>query len=210
VGTNSDRCVGSGAHALGGSGDLASRCGERPWWALEEPLAIGHSELVRFARSVRVLSAALTALFAGAMLLIRVVLVPFWRRLSPDAFRGWFRDHSGRIGAVMFPLGAAATLSATAAAVVSRDLPRARRRPLWLAAACTIGVTVVTMVVNEPANEQFNGRDLPVEETPALLVCWRRWHTIRVLLGAVAAVSAVRGLSHHSRSHGTLPTPDRP
>jgi hypothetical protein len=124
--------------------------------------------------------------------------VPFWQRLPPDAFRGWFRDNSGRIGAVMFPLGAAATLSATAAAVVSRDLPRARRRPLWLAAACTIGVTVVTMVVNEPANARFNGHDLRVEETSALLARWRRWHTIRVLLGAVAALSAVRSLSDHS------------
>jgi hypothetical protein len=157
---------------------------------------MGQSDQVRFARRVRELSAALTALFAGAMLLIRVVLVPFWQRLSPDAFRGWFRDHSGRIAAVMFPLGAAATLSATAAAVVSRDLPRARRRPLWLAATCTIGVTVVTMAVNEPANEQFNGHDLPDGETPALLARWRRWHTIRVLLGAVAAVSAVRSLSY--------------
>jgi hypothetical protein len=154
---------------------------------------------VRFARSVRGISAALIALFTGAMLVIRVVFVPFWQRLSPDAFRRWFRDNSGRIGAVMFPLGTAATLSATAAAVVSRDLPRARRQPLWLAAACTIGVTVVTMLVNEPANEQFNGYDLPVDETPALLVRWRRWHNIRVLLGAAAAVSVARSVRSAAR-----------
>jgi hypothetical protein len=153
---------------------------------------------MRLARSVRGISAALSALFAGAMLLIRVVFVPFWQRLSPDAFREWFRHNSRRIGAVMFPLGAAATLSAIAAVLVSRDLPRPHRRPLWVAAACTIGVTTVTMVVNEPANEQFNGYDLPVDETPALLVRWRRWHTVRVVLGAAAAVSAVRSLSHHS------------
>src|SRR5438876_218312 len=98
-------------------------------------------------RSVRETSAALAALLAGAMLLIRVVLVPFWQRLAPDAFRDWFRDNSGRIGAVMFPLGGAATLSATAAAVVSRDVPRAQRRALLVAAACTIGVTAVTVVI---------------------------------------------------------------
>jgi hypothetical protein len=129
------------------------------------------------------------------MLLVRVVLVPFWQRLSPDEFRDWFRENSGRIGAVMFPLGGAATLSATAAAVVSRDLPRAERRRLWQVAACSIGVTAVTVVVNEPANEQFNGHELAVDETPALLARWRRRHTVRVLLGAAAAVGAVRGLS---------------
>jgi hypothetical protein len=152
------------------------------------------------ARSVRNVSAALTALFAGAMLLIRVVLVPFWQRLPPDAFRVWFRANSGRIAAVMFPLGGAATVSTLAAAVVSRDVPRAQRRPLLLAAACTVGVTVVTMVVNEPANERFNSHELAVDETTALLTRWRRWHTVRVLLGAAAAVNAIRSLSDHSRA----------
>jgi hypothetical protein len=137
------------------------------------------------------------------MLLIRVVLVPFWQRLPPDAFRDWFRSNSGRIEAVMFPLGGAATVAAAAAVVVSRNLPRAERRPLWLAAACTIGVTAVTLVVNEPANAQFKGHELAVDETPALLDRWARWHTVRVLLGVAAAVGAVRSLSgspvHRSR-----------
>ena len=132
-------------------------------------------------------------MLAGAMLLIRVVLLPFWQRQSPDAFRDWFRANAGRIGAVMFPLGGAATLSATAAAVVSRDVPRAQRCTLILAAACTVGVTAVTVVVNEPANEQFVGSELPIDETPALLTRWRRWHNVRVLLGAGAAIYAARG-----------------
>jgi uncharacterized membrane protein len=134
------------------------------------------------------------------MLLIRVVLLPFWQRLSPDAFREWFRSNSGRIAAVMFPLGGGATLSAGAAAVVSRDVPRAQRRSLWLAAACAVGVTVVTLLVNEPANEQFNGHELSVEETPAVLARWRRWHNVRVVLGAAAAAGAIRGLSTSSDS----------
>jgi hypothetical protein len=75
---------------------------------------------------------------------------------------------------------------------------RAQRRSLLLAAACAVGVTVVTVVVNEPANEQFIGTELPVDETPALLARWQRWHTVRVVLGTVAAISAVRGVSDHS------------
>src|SRR6476620_3272675 len=99
-----------------------------------------HCGRVMTSRSVRSISAALTALFAGAMLVIRVALVPFWERLPPDAFRDWFRVNSPSIEALMVPLGGAATVSATAAAVVSRDMPRAQRRPLLLAAACTVGV----------------------------------------------------------------------
>ena len=79
---------------------------------------------VMTSRSVRNISAVLTALFAERMLVIvwgaRAVLAAVAAgRVSAHRFR----VNSPRIGALMFPLGAAATVSATAAAVVSRDVP---------------------------------------------------------------------------------------
>src|SRR5438105_14524435 len=91
-----------------------------------------HSEGVILSRGIRAAAPVLTSMLAGAMLLIRVVLVPLWERLSPEAFREWFRDHSGRIGALMFPLGGAATLSATTAANASPDLAPPGRAALPL------------------------------------------------------------------------------
>ena len=41
-------------------------------------------------RPLAVLSAVLTGALAGAMVLIEVVLVPFWRRVPPAEFRAWF------------------------------------------------------------------------------------------------------------------------
>ncbi len=146
------------------------------------------------ARRSREAATLLTGMLAGAMLLIRFVLVRFWQRLPPEAFREWFRDNSGRIGAVMFPLGGAATASTVAAATLSRGLPRTNRRSLWLAAACSVGVAAVTVLVNEPTNEQFNGHELSLADTPAALARWRRWHNVRVLLGTAAAIAAVRSL----------------
>jgi len=54
-------------------------------------------------------SELLTGLFVGAMLLIAVSLVPYWRSLPAAAFRAWFVANSFRIGKVMVPLGIAAT-----------------------------------------------------------------------------------------------------
>jgi hypothetical protein len=150
---------------------------------------------VNLSRLIRAAASVLTGMLAAAMLLIRVVLVPFWEWLPPEAFREWFRKNSGRVGALMFPLGGAATLSATTAAITSRDVAPTDRRRLWLSAGCSIGVTAVTLFVNEPANKRFNGRELLLKDTPALLARWRRWHNVRTLLGFAAAFIMIRALS---------------
>jgi hypothetical protein len=48
-------------------------------------------------RPLAVLTAVLVGLLAGAMVLIEVVLVPFWRGLPPAEFRAWFAARSSAI-----------------------------------------------------------------------------------------------------------------
>ena len=66
---------------------------------------------------------------AAAMWLIRVVLVPSWRRMRPSEFRAWFRAHGKRIGAVMIPLGVGSFVAATGAAVLDRQRGRSFAPP---------------------------------------------------------------------------------
>src|SRR5688572_29691255 len=70
----------------------------------------------RIAGPLAVLGAVNAGLLAGGMVLIEVVLVPFWRGTSPTEFRGWFTTHSGRIRSVMRPLGAGGVLLTAASA----------------------------------------------------------------------------------------------
>jgi Domain of unknown function (DUF1772) len=152
-----------------------------------------HSFLV-LARPLASLSAALICLLAGAMLFLRVVLLPYWRDIPPSEFRAWFVRHSGRIRGLMLPLGvasAAASVVATAARLVDRGDARASS----VAAAGAVGVVGVTVAVNEPANRKFASDQLPDEETTALLARWARWHDVRVGLGLVACAAAVRALA---------------
>jgi hypothetical protein len=140
------------------------------------------------ARKVGTASAVTTGALAGAMTLIRLVLVPFWRRGATSEFKPWFVDNAPRLRVLMVPLGAAAAVTTTVNALISR------RGRAALAAAAAVGVGVVTIAVNEPLNARFAGPD-PVE--PADLDRWVRWHDVRVALGLIAAWASA-GTTHRS------------
>lgn len=145
-------------------------------------------------RPLALLSAVLTGLLAGGMVLIEVVLLPFWRGASPADFRAWFAAHSGRIRNLMVPLGAGAGTVGAASAVAHLAEGR-RSAPASVAAAlATAGVIGITVTVNEPANHQFTAGTLTDSETRDLLSRWARWHHVRVVLGLVAAVGASSAL----------------
>jgi hypothetical protein len=157
---------------------------------------------VVLSRPLAVLTAVLTGLLAGGMLLIEVVLVPFWRRASPADFRAWFAAHSGRIRRLMVPLGAGAGCVGAASAI-AQLVEGNRSAPASVAAAlATAGVIGVTVTVNEPANHRFTAGTLTDPETSDLLSRWARWHHIRVFLGLAAAVAASSALPPTSSSGG--------
>jgi len=137
------------------------------------------------------LTALLLGLLTGAMLVIGIVLVPFWSGLPPVELRSWFARHAGRTGALMFPLGGAALAAAAGAWLVVRG-----RWPA-LAAVAAASVVAITMLVNEPANQRFaaGAYYMSDADTVALLARWRRWHWVRVALGLVAFAAALRALA---------------
>ncbi|MGY1593203.1 anthrone oxygenase family protein [Geodermatophilus sp. SYSU D00708] len=129
------------------------------------------------------------------MLLIEFVLVPFWRATSPAEFREWFTAHSGRIRALMVPLGAGAVLSGAASAA-AQVTARHRSAPAAVVAAGAVaGVVAITAAVNEPANHRFVAGELTGPETTQLLGRWTRWHHVRVVLGLVATGAASLALT---------------
>jgi Anthrone oxygenase len=137
-------------------------------------------------RMIATSSAMTTGALAGAMTLIRLVLVPFWRRCALSEFKPWFRENAPRLRALMVPLGAAAAGTTTANALITR------RGRAALGAAAAAGVAVVTMAINEPLNARFEGPD-PIE--PAELDRWVRWHDLRVALGLLAAWASAGAMS---------------
>jgi uncharacterized membrane protein len=145
-------------------------------------------------RPLALVSAVLTGVLTGGMVFIEVVLLPFWRGLSPAEFRAWFAAHSDRIRALMVPLGAATGIACTASAS-ARVAGGRRGAPAAVAAAgAAASVIAVTVTVNEPANHRFAAGTLTDGETTTLLRRWARWHHLRVALGLAASVAAARAL----------------
>jgi hypothetical protein len=151
------------------------------------------------------LATALSAgLLTGGMILIEVVLVPFWRDASPSEFRQWFTAHSGRIRALMVPLGAGAALTGAASAV-AQVTERHRSGPAAVVTAGAVGgVIAITVAVNEPANHRFVAGELTGPETTELLNGWARWHHVRVVLGLVAAGAATLALAERPHDSAGL------
>jgi uncharacterized membrane protein len=145
-------------------------------------------------RPLAIVSAVLTGVLTGGMVLIDVVLVPFWRGAPPGEFRAWFAAHSGRLRALLVPLGAATGIACSASAVV-RVAGGRRGGPAAVAAAgAAAGVIAVTVTVNEPANHRFTSATLTDRETTELLRRWARWHHLRVVLGLLATAAAAWAL----------------
>jgi len=141
------------------------------------------------------LTAFLLGLLAGAMLLIAVGVAPFWQAVPPLAFRGWFALHAWRIGRLMRPLGAGAALVAGIAWMGAWRSTDGRRVWRGMAALAAVGVALITLLVNEPANQLFaRPGALTDDATAALLVSWMRWHWVRVGLGMLGFYAALRAI----------------
>ena len=144
----------------------------------------------RRSRPLAVLAAISAGLLAGGMVVIEVVLVPFWRGVEPAEFREWFAAHSARIRALMVPLGAGAGLTTAASAIAHVADRRRSGAAAVVAAGATWGVLAITATVNEPANHRFASGGLSGQETTELLNEWARWHHVRVVLRLVATGAA--------------------
>jgi hypothetical protein len=140
-------------------------------------------------RLLQDLALLLLGLLAGAMLLIGVAFVGYWRSLDAPAFLDWFAAHADRIGALMIPLGAAATLATLAAAGATWSAGGRARTWSLAAAALAVAVVVVYFAAHAPRNAAFAARETPPPHVATELTAWARWHWIRVILG-VAAFSA--------------------
>jgi hypothetical protein len=150
------------------------------------------------ARPLAHLSVLLLGLLSGAMLLIAVSFVPFWRSMPPAEFRNWFSANSFSIGALMFPLGTASAVASVAAWMFAQGQPT--RRWLLLAMLAAQGVVLVTLAINEPANRLFaEPGALNDVDTSAVLATWIVWHWIRLLLGMGAFYAAVSAIAEQPR-----------
>ena len=141
------------------------------------------------------IATVLLGLLAGAMLLIGVAVVPYWRSLEPLEFSQWFAANSAFIGRLMVPLGTLATSSIIVAAVVARAKRAAGWPWLVVAAGFAAFIAAIYPLYYAEANAALGAQSLPSDAVVAELGRWQFWHWCRGAAGLLAFVCALAGAS---------------
>ena len=140
------------------------------------------------------LTCLVLGLLAGAMLVIGISFVSFWKSLSSSDFQVWFASYSHLIGRLMIPLGVGSVAATVATLVACWSGPATRRRWLLIAALSAIGVIVTYPIFFAGTNEAFVRGGLSDSAVRSLLDRWATWHWVRTALGIVGVVAALRML----------------
>lgn len=132
-------------------------------------------------------------LTAGALVTEGVVLVRFWRSLTPEAFLAWYRRHAGLLFRFFGSLEIAAALAALATLGLGWRADGAVSPLLVLAAGLTVAVLLVFPLYFRRVNASFEAAGIAPERVGPELARWARWHWLRTTfaLGAFLAVVAV-------------------
>jgi Domain of unknown function (DUF1772) len=148
----------------------------------------------RAVSAILVLSVLSFGLLTGAMLLIGISIVGFWKSLTPSDFVSWFASHSSRLGVIMIPLGTITLLLSLATVAVSWRSRSRQRQWGMIAALCALFIMVSYPIFFAGANASFIGGDLPDAAVRVLLDKWAVWHWGRTLLGLIGFVAATLAL----------------
>ncbi|RYE23709.1 MAG: DUF1772 domain-containing protein [Sphingobacteriaceae bacterium] len=131
-----------------------------------------------------------SAMFAGVLLAIGLILGGYWKSLPAPDFVNVFNDNIQFIPRAIAPVTIIALVGLAGSVWLSRGDKDART--LWLgAAACIVVLLVFTMIWFAPTNAQFVARSLPIEQVPAKRDMWLMLHTFRIALAALASILGV-------------------
>jgi hypothetical protein len=135
------------------------------------------------------LAVAALGVYAGANLTEGLVLVTWWRTLSPAAFFAWYAANDRRLLGFFGPLTTAVLATVVAAALASAIAGDPGRWLAALAAASTFTAAATFPVYFRDANAGFAAGT--VEDLAAELRRWAVWHWARTALGLAALVAAL-------------------
>lgn len=142
----------------------------------------------------RILAVTGSAMFAGVMLAIGVILGGYWKSLPPADFLDWFAQHSQLVMRAI-PIVVIPTLIGLAGMLWS-DWSNSANRIIWFGAAgCILAVLVLTMAYYVPSNAAFAAKAIPIDQVSGKLDTWLMIHNLRIVLAFAASALGVWAVS---------------
>ncbi|MCA1458765.1 DUF1772 domain-containing protein [Bradyrhizobium sp. BRP22] len=142
----------------------------------------------------KVLAITGSAMFAGVMLAIGIILVGYWKSLPPADFLEWFAQNNHLVMRAI-PFAVLPTLVGLAG-MLWFDWSDSTNRVIWLgAAACIVAVLAITIVYYVPSNAAFAAKAVPVDQVSSKLDTRLIIHNLRIMLALVASALGVYAVS---------------
>lgn len=142
----------------------------------------------------KILAVTGSAMFAGVMLAIGVILGGYWKSLPPADFLEWFAQN-GQFVLRAIPIVVIPTLIGLAG-VLWFDWSNGTNRGIWFGAAgCIIAVFALTMAYYVPSNAAFAAKSIPVDQVSSKLDTWLMIHNLRIVLAFAASALGVWAIS---------------
>lgn len=136
---------------------------------------------------VQLLTVVLNSAFIGGMVLIAIVIVPFWQSSQSQQFLDWFSTYSGSIGSIMIPLGPGVLVLAITGFFLSKT-----NKKLW---GLTIAFTLVNIMYFPiyflPTNNSFAEQTIEVTKVSAELSTWLNFHWQRMFFAFAALITSI-------------------
>ncbi len=130
---------------------------------------------------------ALNGAFIGAMVLIGVVLVPFWQSSEPQTFLNWFTEYGNTIGGIMIPLGPGVLILSILTFFLSSE-----NKKLWALTSVFILINVIYFPAYYlPTNSSFAEQTIALTQVSAELSTWLSFHWQRVLFASFALITSI-------------------
>lgn len=143
-----------------------------------------------------VLSIFSSGLLAGALLTEAMVLVPFWRKLSPSEFLA----RHGDMASLLFKFYAPVTVLGTLLPVITMLMALTlgdSAQALWVGSGfIAISLLGIYFVYFKSANARFSLGKLDEAELTAELQRWANWHNFRTGLASIGFLFAVIALAN--------------
>lgn len=142
----------------------------------------------------RILAITGSAMFAGVMLAIGVILGGYWKGLPPAEFLDWFAKHSHLVLRAI-PLVVVPTLIGLAG-MLWLEWSNAAVRKIWFGSAgCILAILLLTMVYYLPSNAAFAAKAVPIDQVSGKLDTWLLIHNLRIVLAFTASALGVWAVS---------------
>ncbi|WP_324698893.1 DUF1772 domain-containing protein [Novosphingobium sp. RL4] len=142
----------------------------------------------------KILAVTGSAMFAGVMLAIGVILGSYWKGLPPAIFLDWFAANNHLVARAIPLVLLPALVGIAGMLVIEWSNPAVRN--IWLAsAACLLIVLLLTATLFVPANSAFAAKTVPLDQVRHKLDVWLGLHTVRIAFACISAVLGVWAVS---------------